>query len=290
MGMPVRVVLYAPADTTARRAGRAAFRVMEKLENILSSYRSSSELNRLAPRADGTAVPVSDPLFTVLQHAQRLARQSDGAFDVTAGPYFDLWAKAREQKALPDSSALRRAAARVGWEKIHLNEERQTVRLRTDSMQLNVGGIAKGYILDRALEILSTHEINRAMIEAGGDLVVSGPPPNERGWRVQLPAAGPDGSTHTVRLTDAAVSTSGNTHQYVDINGTRYSHVVNPKTGMGLTHHLLVTIIADDGITADGLATTVGLLGADAGPAFLNEHYPQVRSYIRSADSTRSAP
>lgn len=287
MGMAVRVVLYAPHDTTARRAGRAAFRLMEDLENMLSSYRSSSELNRLPERASDGPVPVSRPLFTVLRHAQRLARQSDGAFDVTADPYLDLWATAREQEALPDSSALRRAATRVGWRKVRLNAEHRTVRLSKESMQLNLGGIAKGYILDCALDTLAAEGVSRAMIEAGGDLVMSGPPPDQVGWQIRLPSVGPDEQTRTLRLDHAAVSTSGDTQQFVEIDGTRYSHVVDPRTGLGLTHRLLVTIVAEDGMTADGLATTVGVLGTDAGRAFLDEHYPSVRAYIRPAPSSQ---
>lgn len=289
MGMAVRVVLYASHDTTARRAGRAAFHRMEDLENVLSSYRSSSELNRLTNRADETPVSVSRPLFAVLRHAQRLARRSDGAFDVTAGPYLDLWATARTHGALPDSSALRRASARVGWQKVELNEERRTVRLASDSMQLNAGGIAKGYILDRALDTLTAEGVSRAMIEAGGDLVLSGPPPQQSGWEVRLPAAGPDDEARTLRLDHAAVATSGDTYQYVEINGTRYSHVVDPRTGLGLTQHPLVTIVAEDGITADGLATTVSVLGPNAGRAFLAEHYPSVRAYVRSTSHPESS-
>lgn len=283
MGMAVRVVLYAPHDTVARRAGRAAFRRMEDLEDVLSSYRSSSELNRVSRRADETPVPVSRPLFAVLRRAQRLARRSDGAFDITAGPYLDLWATARKSGTLPDSSALRRAAARVGWEKMQVNEKSRTVRLASDSMQLNAGGIAKGYILDRALDTLAAEGMSRALIEAGGDLVMSGSPPEQSGWEVRLPAAGPEDGARTLRLDHAAVSTSGDTQQFVEINGTRYSHVVDPRTGLGLTHHTLVTVVAEEGMTADGLATTLGVLKPKAGRALLSEHYPSVRAYLRPA-------
>jgi len=284
MGMPVRVVLYAAHDSTAREAGHAAFRKMAALEAILSSYRDSSELNRLSRRSGHGPVTVSEPLFTVLRHAQRLARQSDGAFDATAGPFLALWAEARKEGTLPDSAALRRTAARVGWRHVRLNAARRTVRLSADRMQLNVGGIAKGFILDRALDTLAAEGISRALVEAGGDLVMSGPPPGTEGWSVQLPGAAPTGGPRTVRLHHAAVSTSGDTEQFVEIDGTRYSHVVDPRTGIGLTHRLLVTIIADRGVLADGLATTVGVLGPEAGRAFLDAHYPSTTAYVRRAD------
>jgi len=284
MGMPVRVVLYADHDSTARRAGHAAFRKMAELEAILSSYRESSELNRLSRRSGRGSVDVSEPLFTVLRHAQRLARQSDGAFDATAGPFLALWAEARERGTLPDSSALERAGARVGWRHLRLDSTRRTVQLAADRMRLNVGGIAKGFLLDRALDTLAAEGISRALVEAGGDLVVSAPPPGTKGWSVQLPGAAPNGGVRTVRLRHAAVATSGDTEQFVEIGGTRYSHVVDPRTGLGLTHRLLVTIVADRGVTADGLATTVGVLGPEAGRAFLDAHYPAVTAHLRRAD------
>jgi thiamine biosynthesis lipoprotein len=286
MGMPVRVVLYAAHDSTARRAGHAAFRKMAELEAILSSYRDSSELNRLSRRSGPGPVDVSEPLFTVLRHARRLARRSDGAFDPTAGPLLSLWADARERGTLPDSSALERAAARVGWRHVRLDSVRQTVQLTADRMQLNVGGIAKGFILDRALDTLVATGISRALVEAGGDLVMSGSPPGTDGWTVQLPGAAADGGPRTVRLHHAAVATSGDTEQFVEIDGTRYSHVVDPRTGLGLTHRLLVTIVADRGVTADGLATTVGVLGREAGRAVLDAHYPSVTAYLRRVPRT----
>jgi thiamine biosynthesis lipoprotein len=284
MGMEVRIVLYAAHDTTVQRAAKAAFQRIAMLDSTVSSYRRSSELNRLNTRSGGPPFPVSAPLFTVLQRAQQLARQSDGAFDVTVGPSVALWRRARETGQLPDEAALQDADARTGWRKIQLNETRQTVRLRADSMQLNLGGLAKGYILDQALATLSDEGVTRALIEAGGDMVMSGPPPGTDGWRIQLPGAGPEGTARTTRLSHAAVSTSGDTQQFVEIDGTRYSHVIDPRTGLGLTHRLLVTIIADDGMTADGLATTVGILGATAGRAFLAEHYLDATAYIRRAD------
>lgn len=290
MGMPTRVVLYAPNDSTARRAGQSAFRVMENLENIFSSYRSSSELNRLSRRAGKGPISVSRPLFTVLRRAQRLGRRSDGAFDATVGPFINLWTEAQRTGELPDSSALHRAAARVGWTHVHVSPQDQTVQLTADSMQLNLGGVAKGYILDRALDTLSAQGISSAMIEAGGDLVVSGAPPNREGWEVRLPEANPHGAPETLELEHAAVSTSGDTYQFVEINGTRYSHVVDPRTGLGLTHHLLVTIVAADGMTADGLATTVGILGQTAGRDFLAEHYPSVQAYVRPVHHGQTTP
>lgn len=284
MAMPVRIVLYAPHDTTARQAASVAFERIEALENRMSSYRPESELNRLSKRSGGPPVRISAPLFAVLRHARTLARTSNGAFDPTAGPYLALWSEARATGRLPDSSALQEAGARVGWQKLRLNADARTARLTADSMRLNLGGIAKGFILQRALDTLSAAGVPRAMIEAGGDLVMSGPPPGRTGWRVRLPAAGPKGASRTIQLIHSAVATSGDTEQYVEIDGTRYSHVVDPRTGLGVTHRLLVTVIADAGTIADGLATTVSVLGEERGRAFLDEHFPDPTVFVRSAE------
>lgn len=283
MGMEVRLVLYAAREQQAQQAARAAFRRIAALDRRLSSYRAASELNRLSARAGGPPVPVSQPLFAVLQQAQRLARQSDGAFDVTVGPYVALWRTARSTGTRPAPEALQQAHRRTGWRTVQLNETTRTVQLHADRMQLTLGGLAKGYILDRARAVLTGAGVPRALIEAGGDIVVSGPPPGTSGWRIRIPGAGPDAAARTVQLAHAAVSTSGDTQQFVEIDGTRYSHVIDPRTGLGLTHRLVVTIIADDGLTADGLATTVGILGAEAGRAFLAKHYPDVTAHIRRA-------
>lgn len=288
MGMPVRIVLYASDDSTARTPARAAFRRIASLENKMSRYRSSSELNRVSARAGNGPVRVSAALFCVLQQAQTLSRQSDGAFDVTSGPYIKLWEEVRRTGELPDSSALQTASSRVGWKHVRLQETEQTVHLRADSMQLNLGGIAKGFILDRALEVLFQQGTSRAMIEAGGDLVVGTAPPDQDGWHVQLPGSGPESTSRTISVTQGAVATSGDTHQFVEIDGTRYSHIVDPRTGMGLTHGLLVSIVAGDGATADALATTVSILGPEEGRAFLNRYYPGVTAYIGDGNALHS--
>ena len=283
MGMQTRLVLYARSSATARPAARAAFTRIASLEDVLSSYRSDSELMRLSRRAGKVAVSVSEALFDVLACAQTLARQSGGAFDATVGPYAALWRKARRTGQRPASDALERADSLVGWRKVHLDEEARTVQLQRAEMELDLGALAKGYILDRALETLAEHGIERALVEAGGDLVVSQSPPGQNGWRVEVPGAGPQGTADTLAIAQAAVSTSGNTYQFVEIGGTRYSHVVDPRTGWGLTHHLLATVVAPRAMLADGLSTTLGVLGEEKGRRFLRTYYPQAEAYIRPA-------
>jgi thiamine biosynthesis lipoprotein len=278
MGMQTRIVLYAPSDSTARQAASAAFERIAELENVMSSYRPDSELMQLSAKAGGPPVPVSRALFDVLKRTQRFARRSGGAFDATMGPYIALWRKTRETGRLPPDSALQRADSLVGWRKVHLNDDNRTVRLDTPGMTLNLGGIAKGYILDRALETLRQRGIKRALIRAGGDLVAGGPPPGKSGWKVAV--ANADSAHRFIRLDHGAVASSGDTEQFVEIDGKRYSHVVDPRTGLGLTNRLAVTVTAPSGTTADALATTISVLGEQRGRT-LADSYRNVSAYIR---------
>ena len=268
MGVPFRIVLYATNDADAREAAEAAFRRISQLNDILSDYDTDSELNRLSRTAgQGRAVPVSDDLWRVLQAAQQMAVRSDGAFDVTVGPMVSLWRKARREKKLPRADLLANARESVGWQKLELNRQQRTAKLAVPDMKLDLGGIAKGYALDEAFKVLSDRGIRRALVTAAGDIVAGEAPPGRKGWRIEL---APLDATNAppadfVWLRNAALSTSGDLFQHLEIDGKRYSHIVDPRTGLGLTDHSLVSVIARDGTTADALATAVSVLGPEEG-------------------------
>src|SRR5438309_7374780 len=213
MGVAVRIELYAPDDAAARVAARAAYARIAELEDIMSDYRPESEVRRLAERS-GAAVPVSEPLFAVVARALELARQSDGAFDPTVGPFVALWRRARRTGRLPRPAELDAAARRVGWRKVRADSVGRSIRLDSAGMRLDLGGIAKGYILDQALLVLGRHGVTRSLIQAGGDIVAGGAPPGLRGWRVGVPGAGPGARARAAALARAAVAPSGHTGQF----------------------------------------------------------------------------
>ncbi|MCS6777634.1 MAG: FAD:protein FMN transferase [Chloroherpetonaceae bacterium] len=281
MGVRVRLVVYASGRAEAEKACEAAFRRFAELEDIMSDYRPHSELMRLCSRAFGNPVPVSRDLFLVLRHAQEVARRTDGAFDITVGPYVQLWRRARQGGAFPLPSELEEARRRVGWRKVRLDPTRRTVQLLAPGMRLDLGGIAKGYACDCALVVLRRHGIRRALVEAGGEIVVGDPPPGEPGWRIEIENAVP--GQEQVILTNAAISTSGDTVQFLEYAGKRYSHVIDPRTGLGLTTRYLATVIAPSGLVSDSLATAMSVLGPERGNALLRE-YPGVRAWIRKVD------
>lgn len=280
MGVQVRIVVYAPSQAMAEKACAAAFHRFAQLDEIMSDYRATSELMRLCAKAGGPPVPVSEELFRVLEFAQEVSRRSEGAFDVTVGPMVALWRKARRSRQFPTQEELAQARALVGWQKVKLDAEKRTVQISTPGMRLDLGGIAKGYAGDEAQAVLKRHGITRALVEAGGDIVVSGPPPDKPGWEIQLMATPGDPSPRTLALSNVAISTSGDTEQYVEFGGKRYSHIVDPRTGLGLTDRVVVTVLAPNGITSDSLSTTISVLGAEKGKA-LAKTYPGVTAIIR---------
>lgn len=268
MGVRARIVVYASGEADAARACRAAFDRIARLEDVMSDYRPTSELMRLCAKSGGGPVRVSPELLFVLQKSQDLARRSNGAFDVTVGPLVKLWRAARKSGALPTRKEIDAARKLVGWRKMTIDAKRGTVRLSTPGMRLDLGGIAKGCACDEAIRVLRRHGIRSALVEMGGDIVVSGPPPEKTGWEIEIPNA-PDAVRRLAVLTGAAVSSSGDTQQYVEIDGVRYSHIVDPRTGLGLTDRIAVTVVAPNGITSDGLSTAVSVLGADKGRALV---------------------
>lgn len=264
MGVPFQIVLYATNPTQARAASDAAFARIEALNAIFSDYEPDSEITLLGRHAPvGTPVPVSRELADLLHRSQSLARASDGAFDVTVGPMVQLWRRARRHRELPSPHLLAEARTRSGWQHLSVDPRSQTVTLHRDRMRLDFGGIAKGYAADEALRVLRELGCPRALVAASGDVAAGDPPPDRPGWRIEigqsdLPAAPPP---RILWLRNAAVATSGDLFQRLEIDGRRYSHILDPRTGMGLTDHGLVIVLARDATTADSLATTLSVLG-----------------------------
>ncbi len=283
MGTLFRIKLYAAGEDQARAGFRTAFERVRELDDILSDYKPDSELNRISRTAVGRPVKISDDLLVVLAASQQLAEETGGAFDVTLGPVILLWREARKNKRLPDAAALREAGSRCGFRKLHLDEVNRTVTLDRPGMQLDVGGIAKGYAADEALAALNRLGISAALVAASGDLAFGDPPPGQRGWKIGVDSC-------VLELSNAAVSTSGDAEQRLEVNGKRYSHIINPVTRMGLTSGITVTIIAPHGIIADGVATAVSVLGADRGMQFVEKH-PDITARINGAsDRPRARP
>jgi thiamine biosynthesis lipoprotein len=271
MGTRFRIVLYTSDEALARRASRAAFDRIAQLDAVLSDYNPESELMRLCAQAGGPPVPVGDDLFAVLEKSLEFSRQSAGAFDITIAPVGRLWRRARRTRKLPDPKDLARTRALVGFQNIKLDAKARTVQLLKPAMKLDLGAIAKGYASGEAIATLKRLGIERALVAGSGDIVVGEPPPGAEGWTIAVaPLESPGAPANQfVALRNAAVSTSGDAEQFVEIDGRRYSHILDPKTGLGLVGRVSVTVVAPDGMTADGLDTTVCVLGPERGLALV---------------------
>ena len=271
MGVQVRLQVYADDEALADRAFAAAFDRIEELNRLLSDYDAASELSQLSATAPHESwAPVSADLYRVLDAAQQTSRDTDGAFDVTVGALSRLWRRARRKGMMPDEGSLHAARATVGYRHLLLNQQRRAARLQQSGTRLDLGGIAKGYVADQALEELCQYGCPRASVDTGGDLSLGDPPPGERGWRIGISPLEPDQpASRFVRVSNCGVATSGDAWQFVEIDDVRYSHLLDPHTGLGLTTRSSVTVIAHDCMTADALASAVSVLGPRAGTAFV---------------------
>jgi thiamine biosynthesis lipoprotein len=275
MGALVKIKLFASDRREADAALLQAFGRMARLDMILSDYNPESELNRVCLAAAERAVCVSPDLFRVLQSAQWLATETDGAFDVTAGPLNRLWRAARRHRQLPDAQSLNRARNLCGYRKLELDAVNRTIKLDVRHMQLDLGGIGKGYAADEAIATLLQRGIQCALVNFSGELRVIGTPPGQMGWRIGLKWR--DGAWATqirsVRLTNGAISTSGGEEQHLCMNGVCYSHIVDPRTGWALTEPITVSALAPDGLRADSMSTAVSVLGREMRAPFIEKSH-----------------
>jgi thiamine biosynthesis lipoprotein len=284
MGTEARIVLYAPDSASAEAGAAAAFERIAELDRALSDYRGDSEISQLAARAGSEPMSASADLLGVLRASLALAEETGGAFDPTVGPVTRLWRRARRLGELPDPDSLRDARALVAWRNVEVDTVAGTVRLAQPGMSLDLGGIAKGFGVDEALAVLRSRGLGRALISLGGEIVAGDAPPGESAWPVQVENADP--SIASIALANVAVSSSGDTEQFLERDGVRYSHVIDPRSGQALTHRVAATVIARDALTADALATAVTLLESEERERFTARHR-EASFHLRSSGAKR---
>jgi thiamine biosynthesis lipoprotein len=297
MGTDVILVVDAEKCEELQNAVGKAFVEGNRLNNILSDWEADSELSILSRSSrHGEYQRVSDELFEVLSFSRKLSKQTDGAFDITIGPLSRLWRIARHQKKLPSQYKIDQCLSRSGCQKLELSESNQSARLTQKNMVIDLGAVAKGYIADRMLAVLKDEGFSRSLIDAGGDLTIGDAPRFKKGWTVKIGGlANPH--SKTIELSNCAVATSGDLEQFLEINGRVYSHIINPRTGYGLEGRAQVSIVAENGMLADALASTCIVLGVNQSKAFLSGwsfyqmHYLQVNPKTNQISyHTSSAP
>ncbi len=279
MGVVVRIEAYVPARVNPARAFRAAFDRVRDLESKLSSYRDDSELRQIERKAWRSPTSVSADFARVLGQAIELARQSDGAFDPTLGRVTRLVRAGGWGEALSAPSGLEGAWNLTGWRHVELDPESRTVLFRRRGLQIDLGGIAKGFVADEILEALRSDGIVQALVSVGGDIAAGAPPPGKRGWSVAIDQIGDRGDAEVpLLLRHQALSTSGSRERYFLLGDQMCSHVLARSDANCADVSTAVSVVASSGLEADGLATALLALGRERSDALLSR-YPDARAY-----------
>lgn len=265
MGTRFRLVVYAETAEQAERAQNASWARLEELEACMSDYRPQSELSLLS-HSGGEWRACSPDLWRVLTAAADMNRSSAGAFDITVGPLVKLWRRAMRQERLPTEQDLQQARCLVGAQRLQLDPSTHSARLQPAGVRLDLGGIAKGDALDEILLVLREHGIESALVDGGGDVLLGAAPPGKRGWAVALA-----NGAHSLVLEKCAIATSGSDFQFIELDGVRYSHIVDPRSGYGVVDAAQVSVIARNARTADAAATAFSVLGQRAGMTWIEQ-------------------
>jgi thiamine biosynthesis lipoprotein len=264
MGSLFTITCYGTDPDHVKKTAETAFAMIDRFEGIMSDYNPESELMRLSRKSgQGTFIPVSDELFGIIQESLRWSEWSDGIFDITVGAYSQLWRRAGRKDQFPDSSELFKAAAVVGYHNIKLDAGTHSVKLVKPGMQLDLGGIAKGYTVDWIYDLFKKNGYNRILVDGGGDIRVGKSPPGKEGWAIALENY--TGSDSIASKTNCAIATSGDLYRYIKIDSIRYSHIIDPQTGFGITTPRTVTVTAPSCLQADVLASILSVSGAEKG-------------------------
>ncbi len=264
MGSPFTIVFYADDSIKADVLARQCFKLVDSFNCIFSDYIDSSELSRLSASAGINRQPfsVSPALFEILLLSRYAFEKSEGAFDITIGPLVKIWRRARRSKQFPTDDTIQLARKVTGFNNVILDTTNKSAILTKPGMQLDLGGIAQGWIAQKVLNRLGTQQVHHALVNVSGDIVMSGAPPGTNGWKVgvNVPESTDELLSKTLLMQNKAVATSGDAYQFIENGGKRYSHIIDPRTGYGVTTQRNVTVIARDGTTADWLATACSIL------------------------------
>lgn len=287
--MGTTVALSAPAadEEKLARAAPAVFAEFDRLDKLLTVWREDSEVSKINHAAGKTPVKVSTETFELIRRAQEVSRRSDGKFDVTFGALAEVWRFDHDKNnRRPTDAEIRARLPRVDYKQVQLNEAARTVFIRRPDMKIHLGGIGKGYAVDRAVAMLRAAGLKDFIVQAGGDLYLAGSRPGGGPWMVGVQdPRGPRGAFFAeAPVRDASFSSSGDYERFFFQNGTRYHHLLDPDRGEPARGCRSVTVLAPEAVTADALSTAVFILGPERGMALI-EDTPGVAAVIVDADN-----
>lgn len=278
MGSPFNLIFVTNDATKASAIAKNCFKLIDSLNQIFSDYDTSSELSKINASAGIRAVTMTPAMLELVMIAKKAYVKSHGAYDISIGPLSWLWRKARKLNEFPPDSAITAAQKLVGFDRLIIDPVKSTIFLPKIGMGLDFGGIAKGHIAQWVINYLKSIGIREALADAGGDIVMSGAPLKTKGWTVgvNIPETTDDLLSKKLQLANISVATSGDVYQYIEKNGLKYSHIIDPRTGYGVTSLRNVTVITSLGASADWLATACSILPIDLAKKVAQENHGQL--------------
>jgi len=257
----VRIEAYGPRAETA---ARAALDEMRRVESLMSAHLETSDVSRINSQAGVAPVTISPETAFVLKEALRISEASDGAFDITVGPLVELWGVTSESPRVPSAQEIEAALEKVDYRRLHVKEDKAF--LEDPGMRVDLGAIAKGYAVDMAAQVLSNHGVTSAIIDAGGNIYVVGSRSDGSPWRVGIRHPRREGDALAVlEASDIGVVTSGDYQRYFELNGVRYHHIFDPRTGYPARESTSATVVSSSSVEADALSTALFVLGPEKG-------------------------
>jgi len=262
MGSPLNIIIVEKDSTNATILAQQCFQLVDSFSHIYSDYDSTSELSTLCNSNSSYPKKVSPALLDILLLSKKAFQKSQHSFDISIGRLSLLWRKSRKEHAFPSATMVAEAKNKVGFQYLQIDSANKTVSILKPGLRLDLGGIAKGYIAQKVIDFLLYKGVQSALVDAGGDISMSGAPPHSNGWvvGVNVPEQTDELLNTKLSLQNISVATSGDAYQYIVHNGKKYAHIIDPRTGYGVSFQRNVTVIAKDGATADWLATACSIL------------------------------
>ncbi|MCO5230586.1 MAG: FAD:protein FMN transferase [Chitinophagales bacterium] len=277
MGSMFDITVIAEDSIKAEYYIQSAVDEMSRIEYLISDWKPQSQISEVNKNAEIRPVKVDKEVFDLTQRAIQFSIASDGAFDISFASMDKIWKFDGEMEQLPDAATIQKAKEKIGYQNIILNSEESTIFLKLPGMKIGFGATGKGYAADRGREILQAQGVLSGIVNASGDMAIWS---EKKRWKIGV--ASPKGgqrSLKVISIKNGAVTTSGDYNKYIEIDGKRYSHIINPKTGMPVTGLVSVTVFGDSAEVANGLSTSIMVLGKEKGLAMLEE-YPKYSCMI----------
>ncbi|MES2796078.1 MAG: FAD:protein FMN transferase [Bacteroidota bacterium] len=288
MGSAFTIIFFDSDTLHAVTIAEKAFKIVDSLNLSFSDYLESSEISKIASLAgNGEWLEVTDDLFAILKESKYAYEKSSGAFDITIGQLTKLWRKAKKEKRLPNDKIINRALVTSGMKYLALDTLAKKVKLLKKGASIDLGGIGKGYAAQKVFDFLQKNNFRRIIVDAAGNMAIGEPPTDNESWKIAIdtPERNYLINNKMLMLNNLAISTSGDANQFVEIYGKRYSHILNPKTGLGLQYQRQVTVVCTNAAKADWLSTALTVLPIKKGLILAKKEKAEVLIFEKKGNS-----